>query len=251
MVSLKTDKWQLDGVESVIFDKDGTLIDLHYLWGKITELRALELIKNFNLNDNYFKNICSFLGYDINSKKMNPNGITAMYSRVKIIELLNNYLNKLNVESSIELIEKIFDDVTERFNKDLYKYIKPIGEAFVLAQKLKEKGVKLGIVPADTTKATEQTLKHLGYEKLFDIIIGRESSTHTKESGIPTLIALEKLSANANNTIMIGDSPTDKISASNAGIKRTILVSTGQLDIDRLKKYSEYVINYLNELFVL
>ena len=45
MISLKTDLWEIKIVEAILFDKDGTFIDLHYFWGKMTELRAEEIIK--------------------------------------------------------------------------------------------------------------------------------------------------------------------------------------------------------------
>ena len=47
MISLKSETWQIDNIETIIFDKDGTFIDLHYFWGKMTELRIKEIIKRF------------------------------------------------------------------------------------------------------------------------------------------------------------------------------------------------------------
>ena len=80
------------------------------------------------------------------------------------------------------------------------------------------------------------------------MVIGRESSNETKESGIPTKMALKKLNANPQSTIMIGDAPMDYISAKNAEIKKTILVTTGQVRKNELLKYSPYVVNSLKDL---
>ena len=57
MISLKTSNWQIKNIDTILFDKDGTFIDLHYFWGKMTELRAKEVIKNFKLNENLFEKI--------------------------------------------------------------------------------------------------------------------------------------------------------------------------------------------------
>ena len=89
-------------------------------------------------------------------------------------------------------------------------------------------------------------MKSFGWEDLFDIYVGRESSNQTKESGALTKIALEKLNANPKTTIMIGDAPMDYNSAKNAGVDRTILVATGQIDVDELKIVSEYVVKNLS-----
>ena len=81
MISLKTKEWEINNIETIIFDKDGTFIDLHFFWGKMTELRAKEVIKKFNLNENLLSNLCLELGYDIKTQKMLNDGITALYSR--------------------------------------------------------------------------------------------------------------------------------------------------------------------------
>ena len=81
MLSLKTQNWQINDIETVLFDKDGTFIDLHYFWGKMTELRAFSIIEKYNLSKTDLSKICLFLGYNQETKKMIPDGITALYSR--------------------------------------------------------------------------------------------------------------------------------------------------------------------------
>ena len=87
MISLKSKSWQIDNIETVLFDKDGTFIDLHYFWGKMSEMRVKEVISKYSLSKDVFKPLCLKLGYDFDSKKMLSNGITALYSRSKIIEI--------------------------------------------------------------------------------------------------------------------------------------------------------------------
>ena len=54
MISLKTNKWQINNIDTVLFDKDGTFIDLHYFWGKMTEMRVSEIIKTFVMPNSSF-----------------------------------------------------------------------------------------------------------------------------------------------------------------------------------------------------
>lgn len=251
MISLKTNNWRIDNVDTIIFDKDGTFIDLHYFWGKMTELRALEIIKTFNLKETVFDKICIYLGYNAQTKKMLPDGITAMYSRIKIIEILKKNLEELNIYTTEKEIETIFDIVSEKFYKDITKYIKPIDCAIEFIKEVHKRGIKLGIVTSDSLKSTEITLNHLNLNKYFSSIIGRESSLFTKESGKLTRIALQELDANPETTIMIGDTPTDYFSAKNAMINKTILVATGQINIDDLAKISPYTINKLSEVKII
>ena len=248
MINLKSKDWVLENIETVIFDKDGTFIDLHFFWGKMTEKRAEKVSEVFGLQENFFEKICEFLGYDVYSKKMLSDGITALYSRVKIIEIFRGKLEEIGVNTTEEKITEIFDMVSNDFYKEIDKHTKPIEEAIVFIKKLHEMGVKLGIVTSDSVESTKLTLKNFGWEYLFQSVIGRESSSETKESGVPTKLALSELSANPETTIMVGDAPMDFISAKNAGINNTILISTGQVGVNELKKYTPYVLESLKEL---
>ena len=129
MINLKTEKWQIENIETVFFDKDGTFIDLHYFWGQMTKLRALEVIKRYNLSKDCFNQLCLYLGFDLNSGKMLKDGITALYSRSKIIEIFKSNLEELNVKTTEDELAKIFDYVSEIFYQDMFQYVKPIDSA--------------------------------------------------------------------------------------------------------------------------
>ena len=139
MINLKTKDWTIENVETVFFDKDGTFVDLQFFWGKMTELRAQEVIKRYNLNENLLDKLCLFLCYSRNCSKMLPNGITALYSRAKIIEIFSENLKELNVFATYMELEDIFDYVSEVFYENMCEYLKPIEPAINLIKKLKEK----------------------------------------------------------------------------------------------------------------
>lgn len=248
MINLQSQNWQIENIETVLFDKDGTFVDLDYFWGKVTELRVKEVIKKYKLTEERFEKLCLFLGYNCLTQKMLSDGITALYSRQKIIEIFTKNLEELNIFVEQKEIEEIFNKVTEKFNKECYKYTKPINSAIEFIKKLRKKGIKLGVVTSDSLYTTELTLKHFGWDKYFDVVIGRESTTQPKESGEGIKLALKKIKANPQTTIMIGDAPMDYIAATNAGLKATILVSTGQININELRKTSNYVVKTLKEI---
>ena len=125
-----------------------------------------------------------------------------------------------------------------------------IEEGIEFIKKLRAKGVKLGIVTSDSVKSTNLTLKQYNWENLFNVVIGRESSEYTKESGEPTKLALKLLNANPKTTLMIGDAPMDFISAKNAGIDNIILVATGQIDEKTLLQTGKFVVGNLSEVFI-
>ena len=136
MVNLKTKDWEIENVETVFFDKDGTFIDLHYFWGKMTQMRVMEVIKRFNLSKELFSELCIFLGFNPNTQEMLPDGITALYSRSKIIEFFKDFLSKYEIKTTIEELEEIFDYVSEIFYQNMCDYVKPIESAINLIKNL-------------------------------------------------------------------------------------------------------------------
>lgn len=251
MISLKVNDYILNDIDTVIFDKDGTFIDLHYFWGKMTELRVEEIIKRYNLDKSLFDKLCLKLGYNNKTGKMLSDGITALYSRSVIIQIFCKDLNNLNVKITEKELEDIFDYVNKIFYKDMVKYTKSIPEAIDFIKKLKSIGIKTAVVTSDSKESTLLTLKHFNWENLFDDVIGRESTKETKESGVPVKLALKNISSRANNSIMIGDAPMDYIAASNAGVERTILVASGQVSQSELLKTSKYVVKSLQEVEII
>ena len=251
MISLKSREWVIENIETVIFDKDGTFVDLHHFWGKLSELRVQYIINKYKLKQELLSLLCLKLGYNLETKKMEENGITALYSRPQIISIFCLNLQDLGIKISEHELEKIFDSVSNEFNSYIEKYIKPIPEAINFIKQLQQSNIKLGIVTSDSVEATMLTLKHLKLESTFASVIGRESCSFKKESGEPTKIALSELNANPETTIMIGDAPMDYLAAKNAGINKTILVASGQICKENLLNTSEYVLNNLSELSIL
>ena len=251
MIKLSAKNWVINNIDTVLFDKDGTIIDLHYFWGKMTELRASEIIKIFQLPQNILPKLCFYLGYDFENKKMLSDGITAMYSRSKIIEIFCSNLSTIGVHTTEKQLEEIFDCVSENFYREIEKYTKPIDEAIDFIKTLRSLGIKTGIVTSDSIKSTELTLKQFSWESLFDVVIGRESTNSPKESGEGTKLAMSTILSKPQNTVMIGDAPMDHISAKNAGIEHTILVATGQISQKALLHTSQYTAERLDELEII
>ena len=58
MISLQPPDWKLESIYTVHSDKYGTFIDLHYFWGKMSEMRVEEIIKRYNLSLDLFEKLC-------------------------------------------------------------------------------------------------------------------------------------------------------------------------------------------------
>ena len=93
-------------------------------------------------------------------------------------------------------------------------------------------------------------MKKIGIEDAFDMYLGGDSNVGIKKTGKPAIYACEKLGLIPENVISIGDAKMDFDMAQRAGLKGSILVSTGQNTIQQLKKISETSIPSLDYLSI-
>jgi len=248
MISLKTDAWRIDDIETVLFDKDGTIIDSHLYWGRIIERRAKALLLAYSLPCDYFAELCRVMGYSNSLKKLLPEGPIALVGREEVIDIINVYLTKNNIKSNIKQISDIFLIEHELFAKELFDYIEILPGITDLLIKLKNNGIKTAVVTSDSVANTEIILAHLQINNYFDVIIGKESTTASKITGIPVFKALEYLHADSHGAVCIGDAPVDIIMALQSGCKAGVGVTTGQVPSEELLKHSLYVTSSIERI---
>ncbi|MCQ2738819.1 MAG: HAD family hydrolase [bacterium] len=249
MANFHFNNFDINNINTVLFDKDGTFLDDNLYWGKLAECRIYKLIEYFNLDKNLFEELCFTIGYNPKICKLIKNGAVGVLSRNEVIDYMAKELAKYSVFTNFETISELFNIVHTEFLNNMDKYIKfiPYSENFI--RNLKSLNLKLAVVTSDTHNHTKETLKILGIEDCFDCIIGKDDCTKDKKSGEPAIIALEKIKSDKNKTIVIGDALMDYFMAENSGLKH-IIVCTGQTDKDDLIKYTKYVVNDLSEVSI-
>ena len=92
------------------------------------------------------------------------------------------------------------------------------GIADVLAA-LGERGIKMGVVTAKLGKGARQELEIVGLRECFEIVVGAEDAARAKPYPEPFVKAMSALGANAQQTLMIGDTPADVAGARAAGVR--------------------------------
>lgn len=92
--------------------------------------------------------------------------------------------------------------------------------------KLDSADIKMALVTNKPRIFTLPLLKGLNIHRYFSEVICGDDLPHKKPHPLPVITALEKLSVNANNAVMVGDSVSDVTSAQQAGVN-TIAVTYG------------------------
>src|SRR3989344_2511413 len=77
------------GIKAVLFDKDGTLVDIHHYWTSIIRLRAEKLSHKFESNAS---SLMEAMGIDTLTNRMKPEGPVGVKPRAFIVGVVAGLL---------------------------------------------------------------------------------------------------------------------------------------------------------------
>ena len=112
----------IDNPAYFFFDKDGTLIDAHNYWIKMTRLRVKLVLKALNSEDNFLKEqLENNLGVDLRKNKMKKDGPTGVKPRHFNMEVILKTVKSMGLEISLAEIGNIFDKVwSKKFDTHIF-----------------------------------------------------------------------------------------------------------------------------------
>ncbi len=176
----------LEQFDCVLFDMDGTLIDTEPVGP-----------------DNFVQ---YFAKFGVEVKKQELELFTKIWRGQVSGYDQNQYILQIADKNNLEY-------QLEEFLKGFYQnYIKMIVEAKVLPgvdqilDQIAKSKSKIGLVTSSNREQVESILKMHNWSKYFDIIITKDDINHKKPNPEPYLIALNKLLADANKTVVFEDS---------------------------------------------
>jgi len=114
--------------------------------------------------------------------------------------------------------------------------------------KLKDKGLKLGIVSDAPKLKAWIRLAAMRIDDFFDVVVGLEDTGREKPSRMPFRAALKKLDVKANECLMVGDRPNRDIKGARALGMKTCFASYGYLEKEKPKVKADYTIDKIDDL---
>lgn len=104
-----------------------------------------------------------------------------------------------------------------------------------MLKELKDRGYKLAIATSRTHKGTLDYLNQFGMREYFDAVVSMEDVDRHKPDPDTCLVALSKLGATPEESVMLGDTRFDVGCANNAGVDSILVGWSGVTTEEKLK----------------
>ena len=219
-------------IKGVLFDKDGTLIDVNGTWVPVYRRLLNELFPGPpEVVDKKF----ALAGYDRERDAFRPGSILAGGTTRQLIELWWPGLDERGVGEKIHLLDVVYRDLA-------LSHLKPLMPLAPVLETLRGMGLKLGVATNDTVFSARNHMKHLGVAKLFDAIIGADSVVNAKPAGDMIQSFAVATGLAPAQIAMVGDNSHDMETARSGGAGLAIAVLSGNSEHEDIAHLADHVL---------
>lgn len=251
MIKLQVGSAVLENVDLVIFDKDGTLMDLYTYWANMVGYRV-ELAKHkFGFSDKDKTKIMYAMGVDCANKRLRKNGPVGIKSRETVMAAMEDSLSAIGFSDTHDLCFDIFREADKASLKNFAEIVKPIDGMHDLINALNERRCRIAIATTDKTERAALAVKHLKIFDKIDVIVGADMVKNCKPYPDMVNLILDKLSIDKSSAVMVGDAVTDIEMGNNAQLKASVAVCSGIASKEQLLEKTRYVIQDISKLAVI
>jgi len=250
MTDIKVGREVIRDVQLVVFDKDGTLIDVHTYWVNMIKFRAELIIKKLCLGEEEKLGLMDSMGVDIGLWKIKPEGPVGIKKREIVLQAGVEYLISHGMPDQTSLFEEAFREVDKNSMKHFHTIIKPLDGLFELFEGLKKRFCFIAIATTDRTERAKLAMRHIGVENSIDFIVGADLVKKPKPATDMTDLITNKLGIPKESSVMVGDAVSDIQMGINAKFRASIGVSSGLTTAKRLLEITPYVAPSIADIYI-
>jgi phosphoglycolate phosphatase len=209
----------------IIFDLDGTLVD-----GREAIRENFHLaLKNFGLPQVKDKEIDAMIG-------------------MPLVEMFERTLSPPNRH----LAPKLVDVYAERYRATGHIGTTVLSGVIPTLQELKKDGFKLAVATSKRNEPVRPLLDRIGLCKYFDLVTGLREGMRNKPHPDMITYIMKELKVEPRETVMVGDTPLDVVTARNSAINVIAVTSSivlGVTTIDKIRNaHPDAIISSLLDL---
>jgi len=198
-------------IKAILFDMDGVLIDSYEAWFKLF---------NFTLKKYGFK--------EINKKEFDEKVWAQDFATVT---------TKFFKGKDVKEISKFYFSNFMNFTE----YLKKMKNVEFVLKELNKRGLKTAVVTNTYNEIATELLRGVGLYDYFDLVLGGDDVEKGKPFPDMVLLACKKLDIANKDSVLVGDTRWDMITAEKAGAKFVAYKFDGSKRIDDLKELMELV----------
>lgn len=232
----------------VVFDKDGTLIDFHAVWGPRLVRGATELSVAAGLGDAFLAHLYRTAGYDAQNNKTSGQGPLATAPLHQFIVIIATVLFQHGIiwDKALELSNQYMGAAMTA--TPATQEIAPRGAVAESLERLVEAGILAVIATTDNRHATNIMLNALEVELFFtDIRCGDDEGPVKPDVSVLTEIA-HSLRLKVGDLIMVGDTVSDLAMARKAGVALSVGITGGAGSAEELAPHADVLIEDIGEI---
>ena len=211
----------LADIDLVVFDKDGTLLDFHAMWGGWA--RALGTRLDASVRRPVAGDVFVAIGFDPSSGRVAAGGPLALGTMAQIEDLLATLLRRWcpSVAAARRAVE------TAWFIPDPVATAVPLSDLVTLFGRIQVGGRRIAVVTTDDRAPTDATLRHLGIRDQVAALVCGDEGFAIKPAPDAVLALCQALGTVPGRVAVVGDSPADIAMGRSAGAALVIGVRSG------------------------
>ena len=225
-------------IQGILFDKDGTLLDVNATWVPIYREALKQL---FGLDDAAAEAKMEVAGYDRATGKLKAGSPLAGGTNREIAAIWWPQLSGAALDAHLESLE-------QRFAEMVRHKLVPLMPLEPILSDLRAMGFKLGVATNDSHFSARAHMAEVGVIEHFDDIIAADTVAVAKPAGnmIRKFAAMTGLPAAA--IAMVGDNHHDMEEARNGGAGLAIAVLSGNAGREDIAHLADYTIDSVADL---
>jgi phosphoglycolate phosphatase-like HAD superfamily hydrolase len=231
----------LDGIDLIVFDKDGTLISFEAMW--VGWARALGTRLELATRRPVAGDIFATIGFDPVASRILPRGPLAVATMAEIEQLIGAVLRRWC--PSVSAARRILAEAW--FEPDPVADALPLADLAAVLGAIRKSGRRIAVATTDDRRPTQATLVGVGIADLVDVIVCGDDDGPTKPEPAALVGVATRLETRIDRTAMVGDTPADLTMARLAGA-RAIGVTSGVASHADLEPTADAILGTIDDL---